>query len=960
MRAEVVHQRNPFAPLDRRTTVLRRPRSVRALAPRGSAPVIAVLNGKPLLRGVRELRDGSAVLTIVDRDRDSWRRKVRHGDRLVFITLPRGNGGGGGSNPLRLLLMIGLFAVAGPLATGIVGGATSGVLFSAARLGVQLAGSVLINAILPIQKPALGPQPSPTYSLQAQGNVARLEQPIPVQYGRVLSYPDFAAEPYWEFAGQDQYLYHLLCLGCGDYSIEDIRIEDTSISNFEEITYEVVPPGGDVTLFPTSVVSSVEVSGQEMAGSATGTWVRSGTTITVTRVAHGFASGQVKSFDFSVGGGVSDVYAIATVPTADTFTVTVPAVGTSGSCTIYHVIGGIDGFVASPAGTSAVRIGIDLVVPTGLYFRDDAGRLFALAVNYVVQTRQVNDLGLPVGSWLTLDAGSLVDRTVTPVRRSLFYTLATPGRYRVRVWRTSAPTDPSHRGDQTLWAGLRSYMAEPLDRGPVTLIALRMRATNNLSLQASRRIGVIATRKVPIWNGTTWSANTASSAIAWAIADAARDTAFGAGLADNRIDLASLLALNAVWTARGDTFNARFDSAQSFWDAVQKIAAAGRAQCFMQGAILRTVRDAPQSVPVALFSMRNIKAGSFSIDYLMPSEATADAVTATYWDATTWAPQRVTGMVPGSTAAKPAKIELFGVDNRAQALREATYHAAANRYRRRIVKFSTEMEGFIPAFGDLIAVQHDMPGWGQHAEAVGWDAGTRTLTLTEPVTVIGASVVGLRRNDGSLSGPWAVTAGVDAYHVVLTLTPDFTPEVVGQDRERTHVTFGTASTWATMALVSRATPKGLYEVEIEAVTEDPSVHTAESGVVAPPIVTSDLARRPTKPVVAGLFARRIPGEAARATFGWQPAAGADLYNMEMAEGDDVTDPNAGWTRVADTTAAQQVATLMHVNRTMVRVRGVGKAAGPWIASTIGDLIPDFWLTDTTPFWTADADPFWLN
>ena len=914
-----------------------------------------------------DLHDDKGIL----RAHRGWqRRRLIDGDQLMFVTLPRGGGGGGngGSNPLQVLLTVALFAFAGPLA-GVLTGTTAAaaaaaggwqaIIFAGTRMAIQMAGSALINAMFPAPRSGSGPTPSPTYSLTAQGNVARLEQPIPVQYGRLLCYPDFAAQPYWEYAGQEQYLYHLLCLGCGQFDIEDIRIEDSSISSFEEITYEVIPPGGDVTLFPTSVVTSVEVSGQEMKGAASGTWTRSGTVITVTQVAHGYAVGQAKFLDFTTGGATDDVYVITGIAT-DTFTVTVPAVGTSGACTVHGVLGGLDGFVASPADTSARKIGVDLVLPLGLYQRTGDGRLVARSVTYVVQARLVDNLGLPLGAWLTLESGTVTQRTVTPQRVSFLYDLATPGRYRVRVWRANAAADTSTNGDQLLWVGLRSYMAEPEDRGPVTLIALRMRATNNLSLQSSRRIGVIATRKIPVYSGTWSPSPVASSSIAWAIADIARNADYGAGLSDSQIDLAALLDLKTVWAERGDSFNGRFDSASSWWDAVQKIAAAGRAQCFMQGGILRVVRDGPQSVPVALFSMRNIKAGSFSIDYLMPSEATADAVTVTYWDATTWAPQRVTGKVPGSVAAKPAKMTLFGVDNGAQALREATYHAAANRYRRRLVRFATEMEGFIPAFGDLIAVQHDMPGWGAHAEATGWDAITRTLTLSEPVTVTGSSVVGLRRDDGSLSGPWAVTAGATEYKVVLTLTPDMTPEVFGQSRERTHVTFGTANTWRTLAKVIRVQPRGLYEVEIEAVTEDPSVHTAESGVVAPPIRTSGLPRRPTKPVVSGLFARRIPGDATRAVFGWRPAQGAEIYNLEMAEGDNVADPDTGWTRVADTAMTQRAAQLMYTNRTMVRVRGSGLAAGPWIAATLGALIPDFWLSDDTPFWTADTDPFWSN
>jgi hypothetical protein len=281
-----------------------------------------------------------------------------------------------------------------------------------------------------------------------------------------------------------------------------------------------------------------------------------------------------------------------------------------------------------------------------------------------------------------------------------------------------------------------------------------------------------------------------------------------------------------------------------------------------------------------------------------------------------------------------------------------------NRYRRKIVHFGTEMEGFIPTFGDLIAVQHDMVGWGKQAEAVGWNAATRTLKVSEPLAITGLNVVALRRTNGSQTDPIAVTAGASDYELILATVPDFGVEAAGQMRERTHVAFGTAATYSTMAKVLTARPRGLYEVAIDAVVEDPSVHTAETGVVAPPLVTSNLPRRPTKPIVAGLFARRIPGDAARAVFGWQPAPGADTYDLEMAEGTDVDDPDARWTRVSDTSAATQAQFLLHSARTMIRVRGVGLTAGPWVAATLGSLISDFWNTDATPFWTSDSNPFW--
>ena len=268
------------------------------------------------------------------------------------------------------------------------------------------------------------------------------------------------------------------------------------------------------------------------------------------------------------------------------------------------------------------------------------------------------------------------------------------------------------------------------------------------------------------------------------------------------------------------------------------------------------------------------------------------------------------------------------------------------------------MEGFIPSIGDLIAVQHDMPAWGAQAEVLGWDAASRTLTVSEDLPWgAGPHVLGLRRADGSVSGPWTVTQGAQADQAVLGADPDITP-YAGSAHERTHVAFGSATTWAALCKVVAIRPRDLHRVQIEAVPDDPSVHTAEAGDVAPPLRVSQLPVRVTRPQVAGLIARRIPGDATRVLLAWRPASGADSYQIEMAEGADPAAATVSWTRIADTSAAQIAVLLMHAGRTMIRVRGAGLAAGPWISATIGSLIPQMWNTDATSMWTTDPNPMW--
>ena len=181
-RAQCLTVANPFDPVGSRSLrTLRRPCRIRSLAPRGAQPVIALLNGRPVLRA-------------------EWRRRVRPGDQVMFVVLPQGGAGGGGSNPLRTILSLALLAFAGFAAPLLLGKELAAqALFGtftfgkAATLGITLVGQALINAALPVPRPGVLPSASPTYSIGAQGNIARIEQAIPVHYGRLLAWPDFAA-----------------------------------------------------------------------------------------------------------------------------------------------------------------------------------------------------------------------------------------------------------------------------------------------------------------------------------------------------------------------------------------------------------------------------------------------------------------------------------------------------------------------------------------------------------------------------------------------------------------------------------------------------------------------------------------------------------------------------------------------------------------------------------------------
>lgn len=750
----VIMLRNPFKPSQREVMVAHPNQTIRQwLGTQGIAefdqPTICIKNGNPVLRGYW-------AVTPID-------------GAVIFITLPQGGGGGGGGgkNPLRTVLMIAVMVVAtvygGPLGASL--GFSGNLATAVGSAVIMTAGSALVSALVPLPTPNMPSfagaggglaQPSPTYSLQGQGNYARLAQPIPVVYGRHLVYPDLAATPYGEYQGNEQFLHQLHCIGLGEYEIEQMRIEDTPITSFEEVIFQIVQPGSTVTLFNPDVVTAPEVAGQELLA---GIWT--------------------------------------------------------------------GGFAINPADSEVTHIGIDILLPRGLYYANDAGGLEVRSANWRFEARPIDAEGYLLGDWFLLGSESMSAATTTPQRLSFKYAVSL-GRYEVRATRLDSKDTSSRVGHEVRWGEARGYLAGGVTYPDnVTLLAIRMRATDNLSQRSSRLINCIVTRKLQVWSANSgWSSTVTNRSIAWAFADILR-ASYGAKLTDARIDLAALAQLDQVWTDRGDQFDGVFDQQVTVWEALTRVARCGRAVPFLQGGIVRLVRDEDRALPVALFSPRNIVKNSLKIQYVMPGEETADAVTVEFFSSRTWKPDEVTVSLPGSSSTNPAKLRLFGCTTEAHAIREGLYVAAANRYRRRIITLRTELEGLIPTYGDLIAIAHDMPSWGVGGEIVAWDADNQIATLSESVSFMDGQphVMALRRRDGGVSGPHTVISGRDSQHVVFEKSPDI-PVEIGLSSERTHFAFGVAEQWSLLARVIAVRPRG-EQVEITCVAENALVHTAD-------------------------------------------------------------------------------------------------------------------------------------
>jgi len=129
------------------------------------------------------------------------------------------------------------------------------------------------------------------------------------------------------------------------------------------------------------------------------------------------------------------------------------------------------------------------------------------------------------------------------------------------------------------------------------------------------------------------------------------------------------------------------------------------------------------------------------------------------------------------------------------------------KFRTDIYTWETEMDGSNSGYLSFAAVADDAPKRCQSAILLGFAVtGSGTLLQSsEPLdfSAGGEHLIGVRKLDGTLSGPFTATQ-VDQYTARVDAL-DFTPVVDGP-LEPPHILFGPASRWAYPTLITSSDP----------------------------------------------------------------------------------------------------------------------------------------------------------
>jgi hypothetical protein len=667
-------------PIAKELNIAYQPHPVAPLA--GRTGMVAVIDGTKSVRDVLLLADidphqpitiqlDGQMLTV-----EEWDTAYPNEGQLISVHATVQGGGGGDSNVIQIVALIAI-AVAAPYVGAYLAGAAG---FTGAALTTatgafgavfQIAGSLVIGALFAPKPPSMPnalPAVSPTYSLTGGQNRLRLYEPMPVVFGEHRLFLDYAARPYSEYQGEDQYLYQIFHLGLGNVNATNYKIGTNDLTSYSD--YELITPdaNGKLPNFPANVDSS--------AGAA------------LTNAA-GFIERTTSNSTYQIGIDIESILFNA------------------------NDKGGLDATSVDfeiqykPTTSGTYLQATDIVInSTGSYTNEGAG---IVKVTAGTQKPQRATIFIPV----SVGTYDVRVRRLTPDSTNSRLTQSTNW----SLLRSYQEDNSDYSGQNRI--GLIIKATEQLNGVVQTLSAI-------VTAQATYWNGTAFV------TGNTDNPAHIFMHFARGVYNSNGKLMYGVGLSDSQIDFNSLHVWAQFCQAEGLTFNAVLDSQQTAADMLNSIATTGFASPSWASGKLGAVFDSVNASPVMAFGMSNIIRDTFQVAYLSENLAEElvirfanPAKDYEQDEVRTLAPEVVTPL-------RTSSIDLYGCTNPNMAGKFANYLAAQQYYRRRRVTWQSDFEGFVCQRGDVVLLSHDLTQWGYSGRFINVNNNIVTLDRSVP------------------------------------------------------------------------------------------------------------------------------------------------------------------------------------------------------------------------------------
>lgn len=694
----------------------------------------------------------------------------------------------GGAGAILANFLPGTFA-AGTLSAGIL------------AAGVGLVGSLLINALIPPSSPNSNTSAASSTNLlkaiTGTSNQINRFGAVPCAVGFVLYYPPYAALPYTELSGDDQYLRCLFDLGAGDPDPSDMKIGDTDLASYTDVETEI---GTNPGLFSQDVTEAAANNALNTDGN-TATRTSSADTDELS-IDLGYGSGlfgidtagktisvtcRVKVEYSSAGAGVWTTI----LPGTSGLTVSTPAATANGDGTI-HVVNGE---------RKAIRVGLRWKVTHGQY-----------------------------------------DVRVTRVATD---------------WGTS---DPSTRVGDLTWTVIRSIRYSTVSTTGTKKIAIRIKATDQLSGNIDQ-FNCILSQSVPVWHSdtSTWVTEFSDNPafiFRWLLRDCPANPR---RIDASRIDDDVLIDWAAECDAKEFTYSNTLDQATTLYALIKDVAAAGRASFNIGNGKYGVIRDELQDTPEQVFTPRN--SWGFGGNRALPDVIHALRVQFINEEASFQQDERIVyddGYGdPDMVAADPSltlatnfeQLTIAGCTNANGAWRLGRYHLAVSRLRPNTYFWNADVENLVCSRGDLVQFANDVIGVGL---AQGRITQTVAVDPTDPSNPNISAILLDEKVLGETGTPYAVRIRKQDGSIVVT---QVTLPVYGEETHLLNlstaqsgvnpgdlVLFGELDKDSIPLVITKIEPGADYSAKITAVDAAFDVLNADAGT--PPAWTSQITGQP--------------------------------------------------------------------------------------------------------------------
>lgn len=421
----------------------------------------------------------------------------------------------------------------------------------------------------------------------------------------------------------------------------------------------------------------------------------------------------------------------------------------------------------------------NFLAPQGLY-KDTGSSQTAINVDVELELTPVDVTGAAVGASVLIpmtvegSAESRAERAASIINDAL----PVASYYRIRARRTTTRHTITSGvvSDEVKWVDLYgTKLISVTDFGNVTTMRAVTTATTGAVAVKNRKLTARVTRRVKTLNssGVLSSGLFASRRFCDILAHICFDEYLG-NRVTAEVDLQNFIDVYTDVTQYFGTeivgeFSHTFDGlSTSFEEMVSTVASACYCTVYRDGRQIKVYFDDPNAPSRILFNHRNKFPGSEIRTYEFGTEGDFDGIDFEFVNPTDGV--RTLYKIPtDGSAIRPKLIKSVGIANRLQAYFHAWREWNRMLYKRVSVEFraTQEAELIIPMHRILCA---DNTRQSVYDGEVRSKSGT-TIELSQPVTfVAGAHTIFLQSANGTVES-MPVTAGADAYHVVLDHEP---------------------------------------------------------------------------------------------------------------------------------------------------------------------------------------------